>query len=732
MAPIKYYFDDSESIYAKLGAKAEPIIETIAYRYIGQNPVNGPVYRVFSRAGFIRASDYRYIIDFDQKYPEAEYGNVCYAWGKLWSDTQADLRLAITCQSPSLVFCNERFVFKSDIIEETNDTVKKEFIAQLEPGWNQIVIKCKKVRSGFGCVMGTGSFKRSPFHFLAPTPEREGQEGLIYSEPFDEEWEMSSLKDLLAQGKIKWYPEMSWDQAKAKQGQFERIFGLKSKGYGLAWTQGEFDAAGKNDYEFSGSSDGAITLYLGGKEIFHSPQALEFHQKISVQYGAKDIMVKCGSGPKGWGFELAIRRSRDGELVKLKLPFDVKGTADSYVYAGVFDESSALAVGSIGTCQQLFPSVDGPTYWQVDQPNSCVRVYHENELFGKWNYPLGVTLYGLLQSGVVFKKEDLFNYVRRHIQFCTSYYQYSLWDRKQYGAAGINSQISGVDSLDDCGAFAATMLELMHYSPDVAGASAVADDVAHYIMNVQSRCEDGALYRRRTYNPFMELTLWADDLYMSIPFLCKYYRLTGKNQYIDDAVKQILHYKNYLYMPDLKIMSHVYSFRYNTATGIPWGRGNGWVFFALSELLSVLPEDHASRDELIGFYNELSEGYLKLQDKAGMWRQVLTDADSYVETSCTSMFICGFARGIRHGWIKNQEPLIKAVFKGWEGLAKIAIDKNGNIYGVCRGSGYSFSADYYKHDLSWLLNDTHGIGIVMLAGTEVDRLQAFLNGVPEA
>jgi hypothetical protein len=48
------------------------------------------------------------------------------------------------------------------------------------------------------------------------------------------------------------------------------------------------------------------------------------------------------------------------------------------------------------------------------------------------------------------------------------------------------------------------------------------------------------------------------------------------------------------------------------------------------------------------------------------------------------------------------------------------------VYGVCRGSGYSYSALYYKERLSWLLNDTHGIGIVLLAGIETLRLQAHL------
>jgi len=39
---------------------------------------------------------------------------------------------------------------------------------------------------------------------------------------------------------------------------------------------------------------------------------------------------------------------------------------------------------------------------------------------------------------------------------------------------------------------------------------------------------------------FHEDTMWADDLYMSVPFLCRYYQLTGKEKYIDDAARQFL------------------------------------------------------------------------------------------------------------------------------------------------------------------------------------------------
>ena len=93
----------------------------------------------------------------------------------------------------------------------------------------------------------------------------------------------------------------------------------------------------------------------------------------------------------------------------------------------------------------------------------------------------------------------------------------------------------------------------------------------------------------------------------------------------------------------------------------------------MTELLEVLPEDHPKRNDLIEFLNTLCEGYLALQDDEGMWHQVLNDHESYPETSCTSMFIYAFSRGIRFGWLKNPEKYVKAIYKAWKGISKTVL-----------------------------------------------------------
>jgi rhamnogalacturonyl hydrolase YesR len=87
------------------------------------------------------------------------------------------------------------------------------------------------------------------------------------------------------------------------------------------------------------------------------------------------------------------------------------------------------------------------------------------------------------------------------------------------------------------------------------------------------------------------------------------------------------------------------------------------------------------------------------------------------------MFICAFSRGIRHHWLEDAEPYREAAEKAWRALECYGIDRTGNVYGVCRGSEFAFNPRYYAEHLLPRLNDTHGIGIVLLAGTEILKLR---------
>ena len=133
----------------------------------------------------------------------------------------------------------------------------------------------------------------------------------------------------------------------------------------------------------------------------------------------------------------------------------------------------------------------------------------------------------------------------------------------------------------------------------------------------------------------------------------------------------------------------------NGASGLAWGRGNGWAVYSLAETLKNLPADSCYRRELAGFFRELSQGYLQYQAESGMWRQLIDCGDSYEEASVTAMILYAFSLAVSSGFADNQ-AVLNSADRAANALINKCIDKNGNVYGVCRGSYCSFDAEYYK------------------------------------
>ena len=712
-----YYFDDSQSINAYEGTDPQAIISSLAYRYMGQNLKHGLYYRAYTNNGIVRTTDYRYLVDFNKIFPDSKDKECVWAFTKFYSAGKSSFGWDINCFGPMVVYVNGEVAYKSDIFKERYSETSTRVFMDVEEGWNDIRIQFKKTKAGFGGQFGTWIGKWD-MYTLMPTKERDGQEGFVFTElvPDDyvPEFEIGMSEKNFDK---KLYPIINWSDDEMKKGQLTRMFGTPNGQYAVGYTKVFADDINNTTHKFTLDTKGETVVYIDKKEVFKTKGGKETFE-ATLPLGTYDVYVKCICNGSDWGYTLEC------DTVEFESAARVKGTDDVWMYIGTFVNDFEFP---FDTASDMLHIVGEPaTYWRLDAPDTFVRPYNENTLFGRWNYPLGVTMYGLLHTAIAIGSEDIKNYIKDHVQLCIDTLEYALWDKEQYGGAtSIHNLLTSIDSLDDCGSFASMMLEVNKYL-GLRDVKKVADYVGDYIYNHQSRLEDGTFFRKEMMHHFHNMTMWADDLYMSVPFLVRYSQFTGDQKYLDDAANQFFGFKKRLFMPEEKIMSHVYDFKYDSKTNVPWGRGNGWVVFSMTELLEVLPEDHPKRNDLIDFLNTLCEGYLALQDDEGMWHQVLNDHESYPETSCTSMFIYAFSRGIRFGWLKNPEKYVKAIYKAWKGISKTSVDSNGNVYGVCRGSEFSFIADYYKYELGWNLNDTHGTGIVMLAGIEVIRLNKFL------
>lgn len=720
------YFDSMDSIANQTQGSSIPhVLKVIAQRYVGDNPPHEPVYRVTRTNDIRKGADHSYEFPLGDRFADMEDGQRVYAWAKLWIDQPQEFIFHLRCFGQVKLYHNGDQRFGSSPEEEIPDEAQASDMSpiklkiNLERGWNHFVLELRKGKGGnCGASFGTGSRKNKPFHFLAPSIERDGEEGWIYTGPLNEPMAcIPGMNQTEAATGTEWLPERV-----EGNGCLDLIYGMQLGYSAYSWAMIMNRSVSRQQVTIAGTAYGPLRFIWQGKEVYAAQQRGDFSFDLDIAPGSGDLIANCHCDGQGWGFKL---RDIDHPEVKLSAGRRIHGYNGHWLHLGPLSAEVNIDPADYLALDKLAVDQHRQVFWTADQPGTHVRPFLENELYGRWNYPLGVTLSGLLGTSRLLQREELANYVAGHVEFATSTYAYSLWDRERFGAAGLNNQLSHIDSLDDCGSFGALAIMAERFR-SIKGSRAVADDIAHYMMNVQDRLEDGALYRKIGVSPSMHNTMWCDDMYMSVPFLCRYSELTGNPRYMDEAAKQLLLYKKYLYMADQQIMSHVYDVRQGKPSRTAWGRGNGWVFFSLAVLLEVLPKKHASYPQILAFYQELAEGYRRLQGKHGLWHQVLTDSESYEESSCTSMFIYGFALGVRHSWLKNPAPYVRVTLDGWQGLCERAIDKRGNLYGVCKGSSWSYSHAYYKHNLGWNLNDTHGIGIVLLAGIETQLMKQWL------
>ena len=275
-------------------------------------------------------------------------------------------------------------------------------------------------------------------------------------------------------------------------------------------------------------------------------------------------------------------------------------------------------------------------------------------------------------------------------------------------AQGIN-----ITQLDDCGAMGASLIELYEKNRVVAYKEYI-DMAADYIMYRQQRLDDGTFSRPVPNNH----TVWADDLYMSVPFLIRMWKLTGIELYMEEAVNQIFLFDKHLYDEKVGLMWHCYYDDLKVNGGTYWGRCNGWMMVAIADLLRFLPENHSRRNEVIALLNRQIQNLAQYQSASGLWHQILNKEDSYLETSCSAMFVYSIALAINNGWVDKRYKTI--ALTGWNGLLTCITDE-GAVTGICAGTGIGNDVKFY-YDRPTPYNDIHGLGAMFLAGVEISKL----------
>lgn len=297
-----------------------------------------------------------------------------------------------------------------------------------------------------------------------------------------------------------------------------------------------------------------------------------------------------------------------------------------------------------------------------------------------------------------------------------------------------------------------------------------ADYLYNYLRYEYSRITNeegkGGFYHKNIYPHQM----WLDGLYMGAAFYAEYLHhfAADDSEGWSDIANQFIIIHRHTYDSDLQLNYHGWSAEptdansfwakrsgdYKGCSSEFWGRGMGWYFAALTDVLELMPATHENYQDLKKILGEVAAGLQRWQDpESGVWYQLLQYDDSYkgscgkknyLEASASCMFTYSYLKSLRLGLLDDSYR--ETAEKAYQGALKTFITENNdgsiNINQSCRSAGLGpasnrqrdGSASYYLcgSDVTVVSNEGKAIGPFIMASLEWELWQAGRADAPDA
>lgn len=344
--------------------------------------------------------------------------------------------------------------------------------------------------------------------------------------------------------------------------------------------------------------------------------------------------------------------------------------------------------------------------------------------FRTTSYEWGVTYSACLDAAKASGDKKYAAYVEQNFKAIADAFPGAMKDLKK--GKTLDTAIRKVvdpHALDDAGAICAAMIKAeldarknpKTRATQVINTAPVIENYSQYIMTKEFRLADGTFARKRPHKN----TVWLDDMFMAIPAIAYMGAYTNDSKYFDEAAKQIMLFKDKMWVKEKKLFRHGWVEAMNPHPAFHWGRANGWAILTMCEVLDVLPENHPQRGAILDLLRQHIEGLVALQGKDGFWHQLLDRNDSYEESSCTAIYTYCIAHAINQGWI-SALAYGPAVQLAWHAV-EASIDAQGHFMNTCVGTGMGFDPAFYMYrPVSTAA--AHGYGPAIWAGAEMLRL----------
>jgi unsaturated rhamnogalacturonyl hydrolase len=352
-----------------------------------------------------------------------------------------------------------------------------------------------------------------------------------------------------------------------------------------------------------------------------------------------------------------------------------------------------------------------PTDWSVAVVESTIKRNPTGESFKGWGYAKALYLYG--QYLVYLRTKD-----KRYLDHIQSWIDQHIDDQGK-----INREINSLDYI-----MPGNLLLILYKETKQEKYKLAAQNIRK-VFDTYPRTKDGGFWHANI--PSRAWQLWADGVFMSLPFLARYGEMFGESKYTnDEVVKQMLIYYKHLNDPATGLLWHAYDESGAQAWANPathqsafhWGRAFGWYAMTLIILLDIIPQDQPQRGELIRIVQQLAKAFARYQDpKTGLWYQVVDKGDvagNWHETSCSSMYTYMLWMGVERGYLPKRYAAMAQ--KGYRGvLTKLSLDKDGmtNLIDISEGTNVGDLAYYFGRKRN--ANDFHGVGAFLIMNEEL-------------
>jgi unsaturated rhamnogalacturonyl hydrolase len=351
------------------------------------------------------------------------------------------------------------------------------------------------------------------------------------------------------------------------------------------------------------------------------------------------------------------------------------------------------------------------TDWSQAVVESTIKRFPTADSLKGWGYAKSLYLYG--QYLVYLRTHE-----RRYLDHIKAWIDLHIDDK-----GAINRPIDALDYM-----LPGNLLLILYKETREEKYKLAAQNI-RTVFDTYPRTSDGGFWHAKTVSRNWQL--WADGVFMSLPFLVRYGQMFGDSAYTNaEATKQMLIYYKHLNDPATGLLWHAYdeSGKQTWAdptthhSGFHWGRAFGWYAMTLIELLEVMPKNQPQRAKLIAIINQLAKAFEKFQDpKTGLWYQVVDQGGvegNWLETSCSSMYTYMMWMGVKRGYLPKHYADVAQ--KGYQGvLTKLSLGDDGltNLIDISEGTNVSDLAYYFARKRN--ANDFHGVGAFLIMNEQL-------------